>query len=85
MLHGYLLISPVSVVHKLLLEKTHKGLITDSTTILKLRWRHQIEAFAALLVFFCWEFTGHRYIPRTKASDAELWWLLRSAPEWMVE
>ena len=22
---------------------------------------------------FCWEFTGHRWIPRTKASDAELW------------
>ena len=21
------------------------------------------------------EFTGHRWIPRTKASDAELWWL----------
>ena len=21
----------------------------------------------------CWEFTGHRWIPRTKASDAELW------------
>ena len=25
----------------------------------------------------CGEFTGHRWIPRTKASDAELWW----APE----
>ena len=22
----------------------------------------------------CGEFTGHRWIPRTKASDAELWW-----------
>ena len=22
----------------------------------------------------CWEFTGHRWIPLTKASDAELWW-----------
>ena len=21
----------------------------------------------------CWEFTGHRWIPHTKASDAELW------------
>ena len=21
----------------------------------------------------CWEFTGHRWIPRTKASDTELW------------
>ena len=27
----------------------------------------------------CGEFTGHRWIPRTKASDAELWCLLSSA------
>ena len=33
----------------------------------------------------CWEFTGHRWIPRTKASDAELWCFLRSAPEYTVE
>ena len=31
----------------------------------------------------CGEFTGHRWIPRTKASDAELWCL--TAPEWTVE
>ena len=30
----------------------------------------------------CGEFTGHRWIPRTKASHAELWWcFLWSAPE----
>ena len=29
----------------------------------------------------CGEFTGPRWIPRTKASDAELWCLLWSAPE----
>ena len=29
---------------------------------------------------FCGEFTGHRWIPRTKASDAELWCFLWSAP-----
>ena len=29
----------------------------------------------------CGEFTGHRWIPRTKASDAELWWFLWYAPE----
>ena len=29
----------------------------------------------------CGEFTGHRWIPRTKANDAELWWFLWSAPE----
>ena len=29
----------------------------------------------------CREFIGHRWIPRTKASDAELWCFLWSAPE----
>ena len=29
----------------------------------------------------CGEFTGHRWIPRTKASDAELWCFPWSAPE----
>ena len=31
------------------------------------------------------EFTGHRWIPLTKASDAELWCFIWSAPEWTVE
>ena len=31
------------------------------------------------------EFTGHRWIPLTKASDAELWCFLRSVPEQTVE
>ena len=34
---------------------------------------------------FCGEFTGHRWIPHTKASDAELWCFLWSAPEKTVE
>ena len=29
----------------------------------------------------CWEFTGPRWIPHTKASDTELWCFLWSAPE----
>ena len=29
----------------------------------------------------CGEFTGHRWIPLTKASDAELWCFLWSSPE----
>ena len=29
----------------------------------------------------CREFTGHRWIPRAKASDAELWCFLLSVPE----
>ena len=33
----------------------------------------------------CWEFTGNRCIPLTKASDAELWCFLWSAPEQTAE
>ena len=36
-------------------------------------WRHQMETFSALLAILCGEFTGARWIPHTKASDAELW------------
>ena len=35
-------------------------------------WRHQMETFSALLAL--------RWIPRTQASDAELWCFLWSAP-----
>ena len=35
-------------------------------------WRHQMEFFFALLAPLCGEFTGHRWIPLTKANDAEL-------------
>ena len=43
-----------------------------------------MEIFSVLLAF-CEEFTGHRWIPLTKASDAELWGFLSSAPEQTVE
>ena len=33
----------------------------------------------------CGEFTGHQWIPCTKASDAELWCFPWSTPEWTVE
>ena len=33
----------------------------------------------------CGEFTDHRWIPLTKASDAKLWYFLWSAPEQPVE
>ena len=33
----------------------------------------------------CGEFTGHRWIPPTMASDAELWCFLLSVPEQTVE
>ena len=33
----------------------------------------------------CGEFTSHRWFPRTKTSDMELWCFLWFAPEWTVE
>ena len=33
----------------------------------------------------CWEFSGHRWIPRTKASDAVLWSFLWSIPESTIQ
>ena len=44
-------------------------------------WRHQIETFSALLALCAGNsLTGHRWIPLTKASDADLWCFLWSAP-----
>ena len=36
-------------------------------------WRHQMETFSALLALYPVEFTGYRWITRTKANDAEFW------------
>ena len=44
-------------------------------------WRHQMKTFSALLALLWGESTGHRWIPLTKASDAEVWCFLWSAPE----
>ena len=41
-------------------------------------WRHQMGTFSAFLAALL---TGDRWIPRTKASDEELWCFLWSAPE----
>ena len=41
-----------------------------------IKWKHFPRYWP-----LCGEFTGHRWIPRTKASDAELWCFLWSAPE----
>ena len=43
-------------------------------------WRHQMETFFRVTGHLCGEFTGHRWIPRTKASGAELWFTYCSAP-----
>ena len=50
-------------------------------------WRHQIETFSALLAICEGNppVTGNRWIPLTKASDAELWCFLRSALEQTVD
>ena len=42
-------------------------------------WCHQMVTFS-VTGHLCGEFIGHRWIPRTKASDAELWFFL-STPE----
>ena len=39
------------------------------------------EFFFRVAGHLCGEFIGHRWIPRTKASEAELWCFLWSAPE----
>ena len=44
-------------------------------------WRHQMEKLFRLTGHWCGEFTGHRWTPRTKASDTELWCFLWTAPE----
>ena len=43
------------------------------TILVMPRWRHQMETLKLrVTVHLCGEFTGDRWIPRTKASDAEL-------------
>ena len=45
-----------------------------------IKWQH-----FSVTGHLCGEFTGHRWIPHTKASDAELWCFLWSAPESTLE
>ena len=61
-------------------------LLTGNVTVMYTKiditwWRHQMETFFRVTVHLCGEFTGPRWIPSTKASDAELWCFLWSAPE----
>ena len=44
-------------------------------------WCHQMETFSALLAIYAGKITGHRWIPRTKTSDAELWCFIWYTPE----
>ena len=44
-------------------------------------WRHQKETFFREAGHLCGEFTGQQWIPRTKASGAELWCFLWYTPK----
>ena len=57
------------------------GVAMPQCTGIRSWWRHQMETFSAFTGHLCGEFTGQRWIPYTKASDAELWCFLWSAPE----
>ena len=61
----------------------YNDLITDNKTFFAMitLWNGNIFRVTGHL---CGEFTGHRWIPLTKASDAELWCFLGSAPEQTV-
>ena len=48
-------------------------------------WRHRMETFSALLALCAGNSPVTGKIPLTKASDAELWCFLWSAPEQTVE
>ena len=58
-------------------------IVTSAAYFICTWWRHQMETFSALLVFCAGNspVPGPRWIPRTKASDAEIWCFLWSAPE----
>ena len=51
------------------------------------RWRYQMEPFSALLALCAGNspFTGHQWIPPTKASKAGLWYFLWSTLKQTVE
>ena len=56
-----------------------------STKTISSWWCHQMKTFLRV-TGPCWmESTGHRWIPLTKARDAELWWFLWYAPEQTVK
>ena len=70
--------------------------LSQAAILWKLAWQHTTKRRTQLLLYMmtssngnifrvtghlCGEFTGHRSIPRTKASDTELWCFLWSAPE----
>ena len=67
---------PIKGIIKGNLEGNHLGERHDDV----IKWKHFPRSWP-----LCGEFTGHRWIPHTKASDAELWCFLLSAPELTLE
>ena len=63
-----------------------QGYLPGTGTIIRcvhddvIKWKHFPRYWP-----LCGEFTGPRWIPRTKASDAELWYYLWSASEQTLE
>ena len=51
------------------------------TTSDVIKWKHFPRFWSFFTGHLCGEFTGLRWIPRTKASDAELWCFFLSAPK----
>ena len=58
----------------------HENYTIGRTSYMESWWCHQIKPFPRYWPFLG-ECTGHRWTPLTKASDAELWSFLWSAPE----
>ena len=48
-------------------------------------WRHQMETFSMLLALCAGNFTSDQWVPRIKASNAELWCFLWSAWKKTIE
>ena len=70
------LVTPSQVYNKNAQVETFANIIYDLWHDDVIKWK-QFRRYWLL----CGEFTGHRWIPHSKASDAELWYFLWSAPE----
>ena len=72
----------IIIVHmygKKITSRQHSTLCMISVEVLYRLWNHDGNIFR-VTGSLCGEFTGLRWIPNTKASDAELWCFLWSAP-----
>ena len=70
--------------------KSHSVGVSEATELLRQLWNMVMMTSSNGNIFrvtglLCGEFTGPRWIPRTKASDAEIWCYLWSASERTLE